>query len=90
MSNQQKDCNGADAPRCYQWHRVSECLPPMGVRVLICVKAPHYDRPSIVIGKRIPHDSTDPDNPRWHWSNVMRDTDVTHWQRLPQIPKDHE
>ncbi|WP_135045925.1 DUF551 domain-containing protein [Barnesiella sp. WM24] len=72
-----------------EWIKVSECLPPMGARVLMCIKEPKMARQSIIIGKRIPHDTTDPNNPRWHWSQVVRDTDVTHWQRLPQLPNDN-
>lgn len=73
-----------------KWIKISERLPPMEERVLMCIKEPNFARSTITIGKRIPHDRTDPNNPRWHWSKVMRDSDVTHWQPLPQLPNDNE
>lgn len=71
-----------------KWIDVKLALPTIGKRVLVIADNPHTSRKSVFIAKRIPHDTTNPTNPKWHWTQVANDTEITHWQPLPQIPKE--
>ena len=77
---------GATETLARQWLNVDDELPEMRQRVLICLKERNATRTSIVISKRIPFASDNPDNPRWEWSNV-REEDVIAWMTLPKPPK---
>lgn len=70
-------------PKGGEWIDVKYALPTIGERVLAIVDGP--TRKSVIIAKRISHDTTNPTNPKWHWTQVTKDTEITHWQPLPPI-----
>lgn len=43
------------------------------------------DKISICIMKRIPHDSSNYNNGKWHWSLVKHKEDVIAWMPLPKL-----
>ena len=65
------------------WISVDESLPEMRKRVLVAYRL--FSKISICIMKRIPHDSSDPDNPKWHWSLTNNKEDVLAWMPLPEF-----
>ena len=66
-----------------QWVSVEDRLPEFNERVVVrCVE---YGRPSMFIAQRIPHDTADRNNTRWHWTQVMRDESITHWLPIPPL-----
>ncbi len=66
-----------------QWVSVEDRLPEFNERVLVCCV--EYGRPSMFIAQRIPHDTADRNNTRWHWTQVMRDESITHWMPIPPL-----
>lgn len=74
---------GAQYALSHQWISVEERLPEFNDRILVrCVE---YGRPSMFIAQRIPHDTADRNNTRWHWPQVMRDGSITHWLPIPPL-----
>ena len=74
---------GAEYAISHQWIRVEEALPELMERVLVAYRL--MDRISICIMKRIPHDTADPDNGKWHWSLVNHKEDVIAWMPIPKF-----
>ena len=72
---------GAEYALSNQWISVEEALPQLMERVLVAYRM--MDRISICIMKRIPHDSTDHNNGKWHWSLVNHKEDVIAWMPIP-------
>lgn len=66
-----------------QWISVDEALPELMERVLVAYRL--IVRISICIMKRIPHDSSDPNNGKWHWSLVNHKEDVIAWMPIPKF-----
>lgn len=75
--------DGAEYALSHQWISVEEALPELMERVLVAYRL--MDRISICIMKRIPHDSADPDNGKWHWSLVNQKEDVIAWMPIPKF-----
>ena len=74
---------GATEALASQWVSVEDRLPEFNERVVVrCVE---YGRPSMFIAQRIPHDTADRNNTRWHWTQVMRDESITHWLPIPPL-----
>lgn len=67
------------------WISVDERLPELMERVLVVYRL--INKISICIMKRIPHDSSDPSNPKWHWSLTNNKDDVFAWRPLPYFDK---
>lgn len=65
------------------WISVDERLPELNVRVLVAQRG--INRISICIMKRIPHDSSNPDNKKWHWSLTNNKDEVIAWKPLPHF-----
>lgn len=65
------------------WISVEDSLPEMQQRVLVIHKLPK--RLNVYIMKRIPHDTSNPNNGKWHWSKVTNDNEVTHWMPIPSF-----
>lgn len=65
------------------WISVDERLPELNVRVLVAQRG--IKRISICIMKRIPHDSSNPDNKKWHWSLTNNKDEVIAWKPLPHF-----
>lgn len=65
------------------WISVKDSLPEMQQRVLVIHKLPK--RLNVYIMKRIPHDTSNPNNGKWHWSKVTNDNEVTHWMPIPSF-----
>lgn len=40
--------------------------------------------------KRIPHDTSNPNNPEWHWSLTNNKEDVVAWMPLPKFKEGGE
>lgn len=78
---------GATEVLARQWKDPKVELPEMLTRVLVCIKEP-YGFPHVHICKRIYHDRTNPENDKWHWTHVVRDSDVVAWMPIPEPPKD--
>ena len=74
---------GADYVLSHQWISVDEALPELMERVLVAYRL--MGRISICIMKRIPHDSADPNNDKWHWSLVNHKEDVIAWMPIPKF-----
>lgn len=74
---------GAEYALSHQWISVDEALPELMERVLVAYRL--MDRISICIMKRIPHDSTNPNNSKWHWSLVNHKEDVIAWMPIPKF-----
>ena len=74
---------GAQYALSHQWISVEEALPELMERVLVAYRL--MNRISICIMKRIPHDSADPDNGKWHWSLVNHKEDVIAWMPIPKF-----
>lgn len=66
-----------------QWISVEEALPELMERVLVAYRL--MNKISICIMKRIPHDSADSNNGKWHWSLVNYKEDVIAWMPLPKF-----
>lgn len=80
---------GAEYALSHQWISVDEALPELMERVLVAYRL--MGRISICIMKRIPHDSADPNNDKWHWSLVNHKEDVIAWTPIPKFEtKDKE
>ena len=77
---------GAEYTLSHQWISVDEALPELIERVLVAYRL--MDRISICIMKRIPHDSTNPNNSKWHWSLVNHKEDVIAWMPIPKFEPD--
>lgn len=65
------------------WISVDERLPELNVRVLVAQRG--INRISICIMKRIPHDSSNQDNKKWHWSLTNNKDEVIAWKPLPHF-----
>ncbi len=65
------------------WISVDERLPELNVRVLVAQRG--IKRISICIMKRIPHDSSNPENKKWHWSLTNNKDEVIAWKPLPHL-----
>lgn len=65
------------------WISVDERLPELDERVLVVQRG--INRISICIMKRIPHDSSNPDNKKWHWSLTNNKDEVIAWKPLPHF-----
>ena len=74
---------GAHFAISHQWISVDEALPELMERVLVVYRL--MGRISICIMKRIPHDSADPNNDKWHWSLVNHKEDVIAWTPIPKF-----
>ena len=74
---------GAEYAISHQFISVEEALPELMERVLVAYRL--MDRISICIMKRIPHDSADPNNSKWHWSLVNHKEDVIAWMPIPKF-----
>lgn len=74
---------GAEYALSHQWISVDEAFPELMERVLVAYRL--MDRISICIMKRIPHDSSDPNNGKWHWSLVNHKEDVIAWMPIPKF-----
>ena len=80
---------GAAFTLSHQFISVEEALPELMERVLVAYRL--MGRISICIMKRIPHDSADPNNGKWHWSLVNHKEDVIAWMPIPKFEtKDKE
>lgn len=75
--------NGASFALSSQWISVEEALPELMERVLVAYRL--MNRTSICIMRRIPHDTADPDNGKWHWSLVNHKKDVIAWMPIPEL-----
>lgn len=69
------------------WISVDERLPELNVRVLVAQRG--IKRISICIMKRIPHDSSNPENKKWHWSLTNNKDEVIAWKPLPHFDETH-
>lgn len=67
----------------FPWISVDESLPELNERVLVAQCK--INRISICIMKRIPHDSSNPDNKKWHWSLTNNKDEVIAWKPLPHF-----
>lgn len=65
------------------WISVDERLPELNVRVLVAQRG--INRISICIMKRIPHDTSNHNNPNWHWSTAVNKDDVIAWMPIPSF-----
>lgn len=65
------------------WISVDERLPELNERVLTVHRG--VKRISIYIMKRIPHDSSNPNNTKWHWSLTNETKEVIAWMPLPKF-----
>ena len=74
---------GAAFALSHQFISVDEALPELMERVLVVYRL--MGRISICIMKRIPHDSADPNNDKWHWSLVNHKEDVIAWMPIPKF-----
>lgn len=74
---------GAEYALSHQCISVCEALPELMERVLVAHRL--MNRISICIMKRIPHDTADPDNGKWHWSLVNHKEDVIAWMPIPKF-----
>ena len=79
---------GAEYALSHQWISVDEALPELMERVLVAYRL--MDRISICIMKRIPHDSANPNNGKWHWSLVNHKEDVIAWMPIPKFETEIE
>ena len=77
---------GAEYALSHQWINVDEALPELMERVLVAHRG--INRISICIMKRIPHDSSNPNNPKWHWSLTNNKEDVIAWMPMPEYRKE--
>ena len=77
---------GAEYVLSHQWISVDEALPELMERVLVAHRG--INRISICIMKRIPHDSSNPNNPKWHWSLTTNKEDVIAWMPMPEYRKE--
>lgn len=69
----------------YQWVRVDERLPELNERVLVAERG--INKIMICIMKRIPYDSSNPDNKEWDWSLTNHKDKVIAWMPIPQLPQ---
>lgn len=74
---------GARFALSHQWISVEEALPELMERVLVAYRL--MNKISVCIMKRIPHDSADPNNGKWHWSLVNHKKDVIAWMPIPKF-----
>lgn len=77
---------GAEYAVSHQWISVEESLPELMERVLVAYRL--MGKISTCIMKRIPHDSADPNNDKWHWSLVNHKEDVIAWMPIPKYRKE--
>lgn len=63
------------------WKSVDERLPELNERVLVAQRG--INQICICIMKRIPHDSSNPDNKKWHWSLTNKKEEIIAWMPLP-------
>lgn len=75
--------HGAEYALYNQWISVEEALPELMERVLVAYRL--MNKISVCIMKRIPHDSADPNNGKWHWSLVNHKKDVIAWMPIPKF-----
>ena len=75
--------DGAEYILSHQWISVKKALPELMERVLVTHRL--MNRISICIMKRIPHDSSNPDNTKWHWSLTNNKEDVFAWMPIPEL-----
>lgn len=75
--------NGWDEALKFSWISVKERLPELKKRVLVAHRL--FNKISICIMKRIPHDASNPNNPNWHWSTVVNNDDVIAWMPIPSF-----
>ena len=75
--------HGAEWMLSHMWISVEEALPELKERVLVAYYG--ITRISICIMKRIPHDSSNPNNPEWHWSLTNNKEDVIAWTPIPEF-----
>ena len=81
--------SGSEYALSHQFISVDEALPELMERVLVVYRL--MGRISICIMKRIPHDSADPNNDKWHWSLVNHKEDVIAWTPIQKFEtKDKE
>lgn len=80
--------DGANFALSHQWVSVEEQLPELGQRVLVYRK--QGDIECIFIAKRIPHDTTNADDMRWHWTQVVYDSEIKAWCAIPQLNPEKE
>lgn len=74
---------GWDESLKFSWISVKEILPELKKRVLVAHRL--SNKISICIMKRIPHDSSNPDNKKWHWSLTNNKDEVIAWKPLPHF-----
>lgn len=77
---------GAEYAVSHQWISVEESLPELEERVLVAYRG--INRISICIMRRIPHDSSNPNNREWHWSLTSNKEDVIAWMPIPKYRKE--
>lgn len=65
------------------WISTEERLPELNERVLVAQRG--INRISICIMKRIPHDTSNPENKKWHWSLTNNKDEVIAWKPLPHF-----
>lgn len=65
------------------WISTEERLPELNERVLVAQRG--VNRISICIMKRIPHDSSNPDNKKWYWSLTNDKSEIIAWMPLPHF-----
>ena len=75
--------DGAEYILSHQGISVKKALPELMERVLVAHRL--MNRISICITKRIPHDTADPNNGKWHWSLVNHKEDVCAWMPIPKF-----
>lgn len=74
---------GAQDAFASQWISVEERLPELGLRVLVYRKQAGLE--SIFIAKRVTHDTANADGTRWHWTQVVYDSEIKAWLPIPQF-----
>lgn len=72
---------GWDAALKNQWISTRERLPELMQRVLVVSRM--VTRMGTCIMKRIPHDTSDPNNGKWHWSIENNKENVIAWMPIP-------
>lgn len=63
------------------WINVNEKLPELRERVLVAYWS--IGKISICIMKRLPHDTANPNNPKWYWSLENNKGNVIAWMPIP-------
>lgn len=65
------------------WISVNEKLPELRERVLVAYWS--IGKISICIMRRLPHDTANPNNPKWYWSLENNKGNVIAWMPLPHF-----